>query len=132
MDGLRRLALALLVAAIAALAGPAVAEVPIPTVPKAKGERCVEDPDVMRRNHMDFLKHTRDATMRLGVRDSKHALKGCVDCHAVDGPDGKPVTIASPEHFCRSCHSYVGVKPDCFQCHSSVPEAGGDRTAAAK
>lgn len=128
------LAGAAVLAAFLGLAVPAQAEVPLPEIAKAKGGNCVEEPALMRRDHMEFLKHQRDDTMRLGIRTSKHSLKGCIACHAVDGPDGKPVSTASPQHFCRSCHEYAAVKPDCFQCHTSVPgEDEGDagaRTAA--
>ena len=34
----------------------------------AKGDKCVEPTDVMRRNHMEFILHQRDDTMRRGVR----------------------------------------------------------------
>lgn len=117
-----RLQTRLLVATLVLLAAPALAEVPLPVVPQASGQ-CLDTPDAMRRNHMDMLRHTRDDTMRQGVRVASKGLKDCVTCHAVKGADDKPVTIADPQHFCRSCHAYVGVKPDCFQCHSSVPEA---------
>ncbi len=112
-----------LLALFLSLAAPARANVPQPVVPKAEGQ-CIDVPHIMRRNHMDMLKHTRDDTMRLGIRPAKQGLKDCVSCHAVPGVDGKPVGIAEPKHFCRTCQSYGGVEPDCFQCHSSVPEAG--------
>ena len=35
---------------------------------------------------------------------------------------GKAITVAEPEHFCRSCHDYAAVTIDCFQCHASRPE----------
>lgn len=113
----------LLLAGLILVAAPALAEVPQPVVPKAQGQ-CLDTPQAMRRDHMEMLKHQRDDTMRLGLRPAGQGLKDCLGCHAVPGADGKPVTIADPRHFCRSCHGYVGVKPDCFQCHSSVPEAG--------
>ncbi|MBF0391421.1 MAG: Hdr-like menaquinol oxidoreductase cytochrome c subunit [Alphaproteobacteria bacterium] len=115
--------MALLAMLVAGLGwGPAFAD-PFPTIPKAKGERCVEDPQYMRRNHMDILRHQRDDTMRLGIRTTKHSLKECVSCHAVDGKDGKPVTVKSSQHFCSSCHEFAAVDIDCFACHASTPEA---------
>lgn len=95
--------------------------VPLPVQPKAKGEQCVEDTQFMRRNHMDLLKHQRDETMHKGVRTTKHSLAECINCHVTPGPDNKPVRIDSREHFCNSCHSYAGVKIDCFQCHNTQP-----------
>lgn len=101
-----------------------MADTPAPVIVKPKAEKCVEDTDVMRRSHMELLKHQRDDTMRTGIRTSKHSLKECVTCHAVER-DGKPVTVEDPKHFCRSCHAYAAVKPDCFQCHSSLPDKKG-------
>lgn len=92
-----------------------------PAIPKAiKGEQCVEPNDVMRRNHMDFLKHQRDDTMRKGIRTKKYRLTQCLECH-VPTREEKP-TLADDEHFCKSCHMYAGISPDCFNCHNTRPE----------
>lgn len=96
----------------------------LPVIPAGLGETCVEDTDFMRRNHMELLKHQRDETMLKGVRSEQYSLKECLNCHAVYGPDAIPVTVASPSHFCRSCHDYAAVNIDCFQCHASRPESG--------
>ncbi len=101
----------------------ATSGVPKPAIPMGMGDDCVEDIDFMRRNHMDMLKHQRDETMLKGVRTAQYSLKECIACHAVKGPDSTPVTAASPQHFCRSCHDYAAVSIDCFQCHASRPEA---------
>jgi len=93
-----------------------------PEIPKAKGEQCVAETSFMRRNHMDLLQHDRDKTVRHGQRDVDYSLKECIACHAVDGKDGKPVSVESPKHFCRACHDYAAVTVDCFQCHTSKPE----------
>jgi hypothetical protein len=77
----------------------------------------------MRRNHMDMLKHQRDETMIEGLRGEQYSLKECIACHVVFGPDSIPVTVSSPQHFCRSCHDYAAVSIDCFQCHASRPDA---------
>ncbi len=102
----------------------AIAEgVPQPDISKAvKGEACIAPTDFMRRNHMELLKHDRDQTVHLGNRTIKASIKECVACHAVNGADNKPVTVEDPKHFCRSCHDYVAVKVDCFECHASRPE----------
>jgi predicted CXXCH cytochrome family protein len=97
--------------------------VPLPDIPEARGEACVADTDFMRRNHMDMLKHQRDETMLKGLREERYSLKECLDCHAVHGPDLKPVTASDPRHFCRSCHDYAAVSIDCFQCHASRPDS---------
>lgn len=88
--------------------------VPMPAVPAAKGGQCVEDPEYMRRNHMQLLTHGRDATMREGKRTDTRSLQNCVECHA--HPQTQRVT--GKEGFCEACHSYAAVKIDCFSCHA--------------
>ena len=109
-----------------ALIGQAVAGesggVPLPQPPKGRGDVCVADTDFMRRNHMVMLKHQRDETVHKGIRTKQFSLKNCIECHAVEGPDARPVDISSPQHFCRACHDYAAVRPDCFECHASTPE----------
>ncbi len=102
----------------------AIAEgVPQPDIAKAaKGDACIAPTGFMRRNHMELLKHDRDQAVHLGNRTIKASLKECVSCHVVNGADSKPVTVKDPKHFCRSCHDYVAVKIDCFECHASRPE----------
>jgi hypothetical protein len=89
---------------------------PLPAMDAARaGTQCVEPPEVMRRKHMDFLKHQRDDTVLGGVRGAKHSLKGCIDCHA----NAQTRSVAHSEgNFCVSCHSYAAVKIDCFECHT--------------
>ena len=106
---------AALVAAGVAHAGGGVAPV---LAKAAKGERCVEDTATMRRNHMRFLEHQRDATVHGGIRGAKHSLKGCIDCHA--GKTSGSVAQAAGD-FCVACHRYAAVKIDCFECHSTKP-----------
>lgn len=103
------------------LSAPALAGgVPKPDIPKAvKGEQCVEDTAVMRRNHMDYLRHHRDDALREGIRTEKYSLKACLDCHVE--PAGS-TQAAQGEHFCKSCHAYAAVHVDCFECHNTRPE----------
>lgn len=98
--------------------------VPQPLIAMGQGDSCVEDTDYMRRNHMNMLKHQRDETMHKGIRVEQYSLKECINCHVVNGPDAIPVTVSSPQHFCRSCHDYAAVNVDCFQCHASRPDSG--------
>jgi len=109
---------------VAALASPLLAagSVPVPEPAKGKGEQCVADSQFMRKNHPSLLNHQRDDTLRQGIRGNEFSLKGCIACHAVQGADAKPVTYEDPKHFCRTCHTYVAVKLDCFECHASTPE----------
>ncbi len=100
---------------------PAHAAAPKPVIERAvKGDRCVEDTDYMRRNHMKLLTHHRDETVHEGIRSKKYSLKQCINCHA--SKETGSVTAAK-DNFCVSCHSYAAVKIDCFDCHSSRPQA---------
>lgn len=102
--------------------GPAAAGELGPAIPKGKNDPHVEGNLYMRINHMNLMRHDRDQTMRLGDREISYSLEACVDCHAVNGDDGEPVSIKSEKHFCRVCHDFVAVKVDCFQCHNSKPQ----------
>lgn len=119
---MRRLGLAITLLAVAgAHAVEAGGRTPLPAVAQARpGTQCVAPPEVMRRSHMDFLKHQRDDTVRGGIRGAKFSLKGCIDCHA--SPKTRSVAQADGD-FCVSCHAYAAVKIDCFECHSSQPHA---------
>lgn len=94
--------------------------VPKPVIQKGKGEQCVRDTDVMRRDHMKILNHHRDQTMHEGIRTKQDSLKNCIDCHATPDASGQR-TVLGKDHFCQSCHAYAAVKIDCFECHSSKP-----------
>jgi hypothetical protein len=98
--------------ALAAAASPAGG----PVLDRARSGPCVEDPAVMRRIHMDVVRHGRNETVRQGIRDRKTSLAACVDCHA-NAKDGS--VVGSGTHFCQGCHAYAAVKLDCFECHSS-------------
>ncbi len=107
------------------LAGPTLGEGVYPDIPKATGAPHPEGNEFWRTNHMYLLKHDRDLTVHEGDRDVQASIAECVTCHAVNGPDAKPVSIASDQHFCRVCHDYAAVKIDCFQCHNSLPQELG-------
>ena len=131
---LRRGWAALLAAAFLAGALPAAAHdddekakssrVPMPHHVVEKGDKCVRDEDYMRRNHMKLLKHQRDETMHKGIRTTQYSLKNCIECHA----SKKTNSVTGDDNFCQSCHNYVGVKLDCFECHSSKPKAASGDT----
>lgn len=89
----------------------------------AKGDKCVQDTDYMRRNHMVLLKHQRNDTMRKGIRTTQFSLKNCIDCHASTKNNS---VIGTNDNFCQGCHSYAAVKLDCFECHSSKPKVATD------
>ena len=88
-----------------------------PTIIIERDGKCVEDTDVMRRDHMKFILHQRDQTVHTGIRTEKHSLKNCVNCHA----SSKTNSVLGKEGFCESCHSYASVSIDCFSCHTSSP-----------
>ena len=102
----------------------------LPSIPKGKGQQCVESTDEMRRNHMEHILHQRDDTLRRGIRTSKYSLKECIECHNAPGKDGKVARIGSKDHFCSSCHSYTAVNVDCFECHADKPEKANYRHTA--
>ena len=108
--------------ATCAAEAPMVGGLMLPNPPKGKGEQCVAPTDYMRKNHMEELLHQRDNTVHNGVRTTKFSLVGCIDCHAVNGEDGQPVSAENPQHFCRECHDFAAVKIDCFECHNSKPD----------
>jgi hypothetical protein len=102
---------------------------PVPHPPHGKGEHCVMPTEFMRRNHMLMMYAHRRNVVVDGIRTTKFNIDGCVNCHAVKGADGQPVSFDNPKHFCRSCHTYAAVQIDCFECHNSKPQAS-DKTAA--
>jgi hypothetical protein len=93
------------------------AETAAPKLDIGKGGQCVEDTQWMRKNHMHLLKHGRDDALRRGIRDEKHSLKACIECHASTQDDS---VIAREDSFCVGCHKYEAVKLDCFECHSGT------------
>lgn len=107
---------------------------PVPPKAKAKASEkteCVEPVSEMRKNHMTFLKHKRDETLREGVRTKTHSLTECIDCHVTPKKNGEFARIGDSEHFCSSCHNYAAVNVDCFDCHSDLPEDASDKLRAA-
>ena len=97
--------------------------------PKDKATQCVTPVPDIRRRHMIYLDHHRDQTVHRGDRDKKFSLKGCINCHAIKGEDGKFLTVENKKHFCRVCHDYAAVKLDCFECHASRPLDQSSKTS---
>jgi hypothetical protein len=98
--------------------------VPKPAIKIATEGKCIAPTEEMRRNHMDMLKHTRDKTMRQGIRGEKASLNECIGCHASKSTG----SVLGKDHFCESCHAYAAVKLDCWDCHQ--PKAGYKATGA--
>ena len=91
--------------------------IPQPAIPM-NADACVAPVETMRREHMNFLLHQRDATVLGGERGSKYSLTGCLDCHNPSESAETAVRYPDPEHFCAGCHLYTSVKIDCFECHA--------------
>lgn len=107
---------AILLSALIATAVYAADKPHIPQLDVGKGGQCVEDPQSMRKIHMNLLKHQRDETMHKGIRGQKNSLADCVECHASTKTNS---VLGNNEAFCQGCHVYAAVKLDCFECHSS-------------
>jgi hypothetical protein len=109
--------LAVLVLAVWACSATAASLLP-PIERATRGEHCVEPASVMRREHMNLLRHQRDETVHGGIRGAKYSLKDCVACHA----SAKTGSVAAGDgDFCVSCHRYAAVQVDCFECHTGKP-----------
>ncbi|MHB1247034.1 MAG: hypothetical protein ACYCZH_11360 [Sulfuriferula sp.] len=92
---------------------------PNTNVTAGKGEKCVEDTEYMRKNHMKLLLHHRITAVHAGdnQKTDKYSIVNCVNCHA----SAKDNSVVGPGDFCQSCHAYAAVKITCFECHSSKP-----------
>ena len=107
---------AILFSAFIATAVYAADQPQLPQLDVGKGGQCVEEPKLMRKIHMNLLKHQRDETMHKGIRGQKHSLADCVECHASNKTNS---VLGNNEAFCQGCHTYAAVKLDCFECHTS-------------
>lgn len=90
----------------------------LPTV----ADKCIRPTEFMRKNHMHLLEHKRDQTVRQGIRTKDASLQGCVDCHTKNDEKGTPIPVDDKGQFCSTCHEYVAVKLDCFECHRTTPD----------
>ena len=119
-------ALALASVGLALTSAVAFGGAPKPVVKIENPGQCVAPVEEMRKNHMEMLKHTRDRTVRQGIRGEKSGLNGCIDCHASKATG----TVLGKEGFCQECHTYAAVKLDCWDCHQ--PKAGFKSAAGVK
>jgi len=114
---------------LAAFAGVALTAEPAgrvvkPSISVDRSTQCIASPEVMRRTHMDMLRHERDRTVRQGIRGEKVSLNGCVECHAGRGAGAAAGSaVGSPQAFCEACHRYAAVRLDCFECHQPKPDS---------
>lgn len=76
---------------------------------------CVEPAEFMKTEHMQLLNQWRDAALRDGKtvyvnsQGQSYAVsleESCLKCHS------------NPQQFCNTCHTYAGVNPYCWDCHT--------------
>ncbi len=94
-----------------------------PAIPAAKGAHCVRPTRWMLKYHMKLLMQLRYEAVHEGIRHKDESLPGCMSCHVSRLPDGKYPSVTSKKFFCNACHDYVGVRIDCFSCHTNRPDA---------
>lgn len=102
----------------------AVAGAAKPSIKIENPGQCIAPAAEMRVHHMEMLKHTRDRTMRQGIRGEKASLNECINCHASKASG----SVLGKDGFCQECHTYAAVKLDCWDCHQ--PKAGYKPVAA--
>jgi hypothetical protein len=82
-------------------------------------DRCVMPAEYMRASHMNLLKDWRETVVRSGDRNyfspdgrmfRRSLTRTCLDCHS------------NKSTFCDSCHHYMAVHPNCWDCHVAPPE----------
>lgn len=92
-----------------------------PVIAGLAKKECIEPAEYMRAYHMELLKTWRERAVRSGEktyvsRDGREypmSLEDtCLKCHS------------NKSRFCDQCHNYLGVQPNCWNCHV-VPEEGG-------
>lgn len=101
---------------------------PQPQLVIESAEACIAPPAEMRRKHPHLLAQQKKLTVRAGVRGTGATLAGCISCHA-SRDDGS--VIGTDRNFCQSCHSFVAVRLDCFDCHQPAPARHGERATPA-
>lgn len=110
--------LILLVSPFAASIGksstPPTPSLDTPAIKAMAIKQCIEPVEYMRADHMKLLYKWRDEAVRQGntvyvsSRGQKYPISlenTCLKCHS------------NEEQFCQRCHTYVGVKLYCWDCH---------------
>ena len=83
---------------------------------KAMGDdaHCIYDAEYMRTHHMEILAQWKEQAIRDGNREfvvpdgTKYEVSlqnTCLECHS------------NYEDFCKKCHDYNDVTPNCWTCH---------------
>jgi len=83
-------------------------------------KECVEPREFMRAEHMQLLNDWRDSVVRdynrgyisnaSHKRFNMSLQNGCMQCHS------------NKKKFCDECHTYMSVKPYCWDCHIAPVE----------
>lgn len=82
-------------------------------------KKCIEPKEFMRAEHMQMLDDWRDWVVRdgnrvfinsEGKRFDMSLQNTCMNCHS------------NKEKFCDKCHTYMAVKPYCWDCHLEPEE----------
>jgi hypothetical protein len=93
-----------------------------PAINALAEKKCVESKEFMQKGHMALLDDWRDTALRDGQRhyinregeEFDISLQNtCMKCHS------------NKKNFCDECHSYVAVKPYCWECHLPPIEKEG-------
>lgn len=91
-----------------------------PEIEALEDRACIESTEYMRSEHMHLLDDWRNEVIREGKTEYTSSSgqvfdmsleEGCFDCHS------------NRSEFCLSCHDYVGVEVDCWNCHVGELEA---------
>jgi hypothetical protein len=92
---------------------------PVLTEKAKAAQQCVESTPYMQTNHMKMLDEWRHAVVRNDERYYKSSTgkvyyqglqTTCMDCHS------------NKSKFCDQCHDYMGVDPNCWECHIEPKE----------
>jgi hypothetical protein len=100
----------------------------VPKLQKPSGE-CVEDAKWMAANHMLLLQEWRTQAIRHGAEGGRiyHSFTTGKEFHASTNTCWSCHT--DKEKFCDQCHDYIGIKPECWDCHYTPsiekPKFGG-------
>jgi hypothetical protein len=99
---------------------PPEPDINTPEINKMIEKKCVEPKSFMRANHMQILNDWRDEVVRVGKtrtyvngegKEFNMSLQNtCMKCHS------------NKKNFCDKCHTYMAVKPYCWDCHIAPKE----------
>lgn len=96
-----------------------------PEINALSDKKCIYDTDYMRHHHMEILADWKVQVVRYnknvyiapdGSEYEMSLQKTCLKCHS------------NYDDFCKKCHDYNGVQPNCWNCHTNPStEIGGGK-----